>query len=77
MENYCYSQEQPLQTSHELITMVTNTASVGMERTVTAPSTNVLRNTGAHSAATKYTMPNHALPFSDFLIIITTFIIDA
>ena len=77
MENHCYSQEQPLWTSHAPIAMVTNTASVGMERMVTAPSTNALGNTAAHSAVTKYTMPNRAPPFSDFLIIITPFIANA
>jgi hypothetical protein len=77
MGNHCYSRDLPLRTSHAPIAVAANTASVGTERTATAPSTNVLGNTPAHSAATKFTTPKHAPPSSDFLIIITPFIADA
>jgi hypothetical protein len=57
--------------------MVASTALAGMERMVTAPSINVLENTLAHSAVTRFTMPNAAPPSSDFLIIITPFVANA
>ena len=62
-----------LQTSHAPIAMVANTALVGMEKMVTAPSTNAPESMPARSAAAKCTTLSPAPPYSDFLIIVTPF----